>query len=148
MFTISHSFLCKILLIIYFPRAQVHIWIILFNIWNTKFSNYLVFKAQNSFPFLIKIVLVWTWRQVRLRKRCPMQFLWDIHIFTGCNTTSWKSMYMINRLWYGNFHIPFHINPRPISALGPKRPLADSILIFKLNWFLNKRKMHKTIVRV
>jgi hypothetical protein len=27
--------------------------------------------------------------------------------------------YMINRLWYGIFHIICHINPRPILALGP-----------------------------
>jgi hypothetical protein len=26
--------------------------------------------------------------------------------------------YMINRLWYGIFHISCHINPRPILALG------------------------------
>jgi hypothetical protein len=26
--------------------------------------------------------------------------------------------YMINRLWYGIFHITCHINPRPILALG------------------------------
>jgi len=34
------------------------------------------------------------------------------------NMTKDALKYMINRLWYGIFHITCHINPRPILALG------------------------------
>ena len=30
-----------------------------------------------------------------------------------------RKKHMINRLWYGNFHIITHINPWPISTSGP-----------------------------
>ena len=40
-----------------------------------------------------------------------------LHTISNKHTCQ-KEKCMINRLWYGNFHIIPHINPRPISARG------------------------------
>ena len=48
----------------------------------------------------IKLHGFWKWSAVRNMKKDALK-------------------YMINRLWYGIFHITCHINPRPILALGP-----------------------------
>ena len=44
---------------------------------------------------------------------------WKQSALTNIRKDALKYMYMINRLWYGIFHITCHINPRPILALGP-----------------------------
>jgi hypothetical protein len=36
----------------------------------------------------------------------------------------WRKTHMINRLWYGIFHITCHIDPRPILVLGPGVDMA------------------------
>ena len=62
------------------------------------------------------ISLLWSAKRVIMGHMGDTAFLVHRQNAHITHITTFKCM--INRLWYGNFHIIPHINPRPILALG------------------------------
>ena len=63
---------------------------------------------------------------------------WKRSAFTNMKKDALK--YMINRLWYGIFHITCHINPQPMSAIGPSALgliWASRVDMMVLDWIDN-----------
>ena len=68
--------------------------------------------------------MIWHYCQYCIISQIKLHGFWKRSALTNMKKDALK--YMINRLWYGIFHITCHINPRPILATGPSTNIGVS----------------------